>query len=140
MSGYAGGALLGGRSALAWRCRQFTRFLSLTVVGLWVGQLVFDLCNTSFGVADTSLLVRVAAVLSVVFALFLSSRLVAVANWLLLPLGLTVGAHAPSTTSQGLNLPRNWFDKIAPVGSQNKNPVVVDADPGWHYISKHHQS
>ncbi len=119
-------------------CRLLTRVLACTLVALMLIQLFLDLRGAArASIEDSGVIVRLVFFSSVVALLFLSNRCTAAANRVLLPLGLRIPVPTQSTTSQGLSLPRHWFDKIAPVGAQSKNPAVVDPDPGWNYVNKH---
>ena len=118
-------------------CRLLTRVLATTLAVLFVAQIVFDLRAATFGVADSGLIVRLGVVAGGVVFLLLSSRFVVAANWVLGPLGLRIPTTTDSASSQGLSLPAHWFDKIAPVGTQRKNPAVIQPDPRWNAVSKH---
>lgn len=119
-------------------CRLLTRILAGILGFLWVAQVVYDLREATFSTADSGLIVRIGFFAFALVFLLLSSRFLTLANWVLLPLGLRIPVATQSTTSQGLSLPHNWFDKIAPVGTQSKNPAVVDPDPAWNYVNKYH--
>jgi len=119
-------------------CRIVTRILTFTLALLWVGQLISELKQAEFGTADSGLLLRLAFFVLVVILLFVSGRVLKLLNNLLLPLGIQLSVNTRATTSQGLSLPDKWFDKIAPVGTQVKNPAIVDPDPSWNYVSKHY--
>jgi hypothetical protein len=118
-------------------CRLLTRVLACTLMALMLIQLFLDLRGATLALEDSGVIVRLVFFASVVALLFLSSRCTAAANRVLLPLGLCIPVPTQSTTSQGLSLPRHWFDKIAPLGAQSKNPAVIDPDPGWNYVNKH---
>ena len=122
--------------AVSKACLLLTRILVVLLIILWLAQTTYDLRNASFSVTDGRLFLRLIFVVGAFCFLLISKRVAVVANWFLLPLGLIINIKAPSTTSQGLALPSNWFDKLSPIGTQHKNPAVVEPDPSWNFVNK----